>query len=505
MPDFEITSPEGKKFVVTAPDGATQDQVLAYAQQNFAQAAPQASTGADMLKSAGTGLVKGVTALAGLPGDVRGLVGSGVRWAGDKIGLPAPPADFESQAPNIGPPTSSAIQSAIESKTGKFYEPQTTAGKYAQTVSEFAPVALAGPGGIARKLVTQAAIPGVASEAAGQAAEGTGYETAARVGGALTGGLAGLRSKAPAVSITKDDLLSAGGKQFDTASKLGVEIKAQAVTGAVQNIKNDLIADGIHPKLAEKTFGILDEAMAAPAGATVTVDNIRTLERTLGKAAGSIDPTERLAATRAKQAVQQILAKVDPADIIAGDPTKAASILKNASGDYAAGMRISDIDRKVIKAELRAQASNSGQNVANTIRQRMATIASEPKLQRGFSADEIEQIKKIAQGTVIGNTARFAGNFLGGGGGLGALISAGAGHMAAGPAGLIAPGVGFGLKKIHDAATYRQVEALKQMLLARSPLGGQAAQLNSLASPQTGILGRLALPAIPATADFRNR
>lgn len=35
MPTFEITSPDGKKFRVTAPDGATQEQVLAYAQSQF--------------------------------------------------------------------------------------------------------------------------------------------------------------------------------------------------------------------------------------------------------------------------------------------------------------------------------------------------------------------------------------------------------------------------------------------------------------------------------------
>lgn len=35
MPTYEITSPDGKRFEVTAPDGATQEQVLAYAQQQF--------------------------------------------------------------------------------------------------------------------------------------------------------------------------------------------------------------------------------------------------------------------------------------------------------------------------------------------------------------------------------------------------------------------------------------------------------------------------------------
>lgn len=34
MPDYEITSPSGERFIVTAPEGATQDQVLAYARDN---------------------------------------------------------------------------------------------------------------------------------------------------------------------------------------------------------------------------------------------------------------------------------------------------------------------------------------------------------------------------------------------------------------------------------------------------------------------------------------
>lgn len=36
MPQFDITAPDGKTWTVTAPDGATQDQVLAYAKQHYA-------------------------------------------------------------------------------------------------------------------------------------------------------------------------------------------------------------------------------------------------------------------------------------------------------------------------------------------------------------------------------------------------------------------------------------------------------------------------------------
>jgi hypothetical protein len=41
MADFDVTSPDGRKFRVTAPEGATQDDVLAYAKEQFAKA-PQA-------------------------------------------------------------------------------------------------------------------------------------------------------------------------------------------------------------------------------------------------------------------------------------------------------------------------------------------------------------------------------------------------------------------------------------------------------------------------------
>ena len=42
MPDYKITAPDGNAYTVTAPEGATQDQVLAYAQANYQHPAVQA-------------------------------------------------------------------------------------------------------------------------------------------------------------------------------------------------------------------------------------------------------------------------------------------------------------------------------------------------------------------------------------------------------------------------------------------------------------------------------
>ena len=38
MPTFQITSPDGRKFRVTAPEGASREQVMAYAKQKFGAA-----------------------------------------------------------------------------------------------------------------------------------------------------------------------------------------------------------------------------------------------------------------------------------------------------------------------------------------------------------------------------------------------------------------------------------------------------------------------------------
>jgi len=152
------------------------------------------SMAADVAKSAGIGIVKGATGLAGLGGDVRNLLDKGVLWAGDKLGLPHPSdeAIARAQSRDIAP-TSAQVRGGLEKLIGPLYEPKTTAGHYSETVGEFLPAALMGPGGLARKAVTQAVIPGLASEAAGQATEGTAAEPYARIIGGIAGGAGGAK------------------------------------------------------------------------------------------------------------------------------------------------------------------------------------------------------------------------------------------------------------------------------------------------------------------------
>lgn len=153
------------------------------------------STGAhveDVVKSGGVGLAKGAIGLAGALGDLTSLGAKGLEHASnfvsDKLGIeryqrPERPGLLD----NI--PGSETITKAVEEKTGKFYEPKTTAGKYTRTAGEFLPSSLLGPGGLGVKVGT-GLTAAVGSEALGQATEGTAAEPYARVAGALAGGLA---------------------------------------------------------------------------------------------------------------------------------------------------------------------------------------------------------------------------------------------------------------------------------------------------------------------------
>jgi hypothetical protein len=68
MPDYDITAPDGRKFRISAPDGASQDQVLAYAKDQFAKMPAKEAPGmASRLATA---------AVQGLPGGPVAIAGS---------------------------------------------------------------------------------------------------------------------------------------------------------------------------------------------------------------------------------------------------------------------------------------------------------------------------------------------------------------------------------------------------------------------------------------------
>lgn len=256
MATFRITGPDGGSYEVTAPDDADENQVLEYVRANAGQGASQGggeqqmaaltppdrtasfaspqelrepppptwgSTAADVAKSGGIGLAQGGLGLATLPGNMEMLGRMGIDKGAELLGFQNPNTVSGQKLPHYGD-----AKKFVEGYTGKFYEPQTTAGKYARTIGEFAPLAL-NPGVGAASRAASVLGGGVASEAAGQATEGTAAEPWAR---AIAGMAGSMLPRAAVRSVSPNPIPPERARQLAVLEREGVtDLTAGQITG----------------------------------------------------------------------------------------------------------------------------------------------------------------------------------------------------------------------------------------------------------------------------------
>ena len=95
-----------------------------------------------------------------------------------------------------------------------------------------------------------------------------------------------------------------------------------------------------------------------------------------------------------------------------------------------------------------------------------------PERVRGFTDEQVAEMKRIADGTVTENGLRLFGNILGGGGGLGSLAAAAFfGHGELAPGALLFPAAGMGMRQLGAMLATNRVNKLDAAIRARSPLG----------------------------------
>ena len=279
-----------------------------------------------------------------------------------------------------------------------------------------------------------------------------------------------------------EQLKSAAEAGFKSPEVAALEIKPQALQVWSDGLRAKLTEDGLDENTAPKTWAIIRGLDKSPEGATVTGKNLQSLRRTFGRAAGTADASERKAAGDAIKSLDSFVVGIPQNAVVSGDPAKVGQIWNDARGNYAAAKRSEQIDAAIEDAELQAGSAHSGQNIDNATRQRIKAILRNPKARRGYSGEELRQMKRVVMGTYPGDAARFVGNLLGGGGGLGMTATAAmgtgiAGAAARGPIGAMVgaamPVAGYAFKKLGNALTARQVNDLQTLIRSRSPLADQ--------------------------------
>lgn len=267
------------------------------------------------------------------------------------------------------------------------------------------------------------------------------------------------------------ELKSAATTGYTQAENLPISFKPEAMDTLGQNIQAGL---GIDPELAPKTFKVLGRL--SDYDKPVTPQNLRTVQRSLGDLKNySSDGTERLVAGRSLKAFNDYLENVDPDHLASGAPADAAqfsALVRDANGNYSAYKQSQDFTQRGENATYDAAAANSGMNLENNLRSQVKQILKNPKLQRGLDDDTLQALKDFNGGSRTANVMRLIGNLLGGGGGLAAFITGGAGHLLGIPPETL-PGAGMALRSVGNRIAASKFGDIGSMIRANSPLAGQ--------------------------------
>lgn len=299
----------------------------------------------------------------------------------------------------------------------------------------------------------------------------------------------GLPTRAPAAPSVGELFDSADG-HYSAMHGFGVEVHPQVMDDVATNMTTALKADGFYPRIAPKTFDMIEE-LRSPDGPAFTTGQIDSIRKGLGKISPAADPSDAAAARQVINEIDNTMAGLQPADV-AVNPHFAPRVAQEAAlarGDYAAAKRAETVEHAQDMAQLQAASTGSGANIDNATRQKYRTILASKKLQRGFSPEELAQMRDIVTGTTAGNAARLVGK-LAPSGIVSASLSGMLGHTIGHAAGV--PAFGLAAKKISDAATAGAAARLSETVRLRSPL-----------ARAIGARPRLAQPTRPSTIARR--
>jgi hypothetical protein len=355
MAKFEITSPDGQKFEITAPEGATQDQILSYAQNQFSQSKPstlgQKAIGAgEAALSLGTGIASGMAApvVEGLD-VIKNLL----------AGTPKKITPFE--------------QAMGEITSAGTYSPRTQTGQeYTQNLYDAIE---------ASKIAPTPLLP--------------------------TNFRAGFMKKAPIP--TSEEIKSAASNLYNTIDNAGVLIKKEPFGQFVNRVKVDIggkVREARQPQVVD-AIKQLDEATQSPN----TLRKMQDLRSSISDIKMSGNPSERKFAGDIVNELDKFMESLDTTHLVApaeGD-VAAIKLVPEARNLWKQARKSELLDEIYRKAEIKATDPYNDVAYASKLRAEFKNLALNKNKLRGFTAEEVKAIEQAAKGGKLENALRAFG------------------------------------------------------------------------------------------------
>ena len=198
-----------------------------------------------------------------------------------------------------------------------------------------------------------------------------------------------------AATPTIQQIKSRASDIYAELDNMGVRVKPETYDSFASSITDRLKKEGIDSDLHPKSSAVL-RRLQSEMGASKSLSNLDTLRKVAQDAAASIEPSDR-------RLGNIIISEFDKGMDALGDTV--GGQYKNARQLWSRARKSEQI------ASMIERASSAASGFENGLRVEARKILGSDKKRRGYTKDEIGALRKIAQGTTMGNIAKFLGKF----------------------------------------------------------------------------------------------
>lgn len=415
MGTFVVTAPDGKEYEVTAPEGATEAQVLEYVKQNYAKTerTPMQEIG----RQVGLTGRAAVTAAAGIPALFAEPVAAITnQLAGRKV-FESPSKALQDILTRLGvPEPETGLERAVQTGTAAMagVAPQVAAAKAVPALRGLAEnvpaqIATAAPAGMAAQVASEQTMEATESPVAAA--------VAGMVGGVVAGkatGQAGQAAKAPfRPKVTLDEIKQRAQANYTKMEEQGVALKPLSVSKMLDNAEQELYAANFNPKLDthKPVQQVLDDLKEMVGTQRVSFTKLEQMRSKATELRSSKEPATRRLAGKLVAEIDNYISTVNNRDVIAvkGSLNEAVNSVKQARSDWRNLAKASILEDALDVAEARTLDPKASEG--ELIRRQLINLAANKNKMRNFTEREQNAIKSVAKGgatdPILSLIARF--------------------------------------------------------------------------------------------------